>query len=160
MLWCRCTSCDFSVLSLTSRRGPTWAQCQSDGWDQRSCHWPATWTTLSVWTRHVRVSKTGFNPTVHSSMSVYFNTPRYQLTAAHIIHKNKTATPCAGVERVISSFILLIYVSLRVFTPACPLTWRRQCIQLGLRTTTAGAHFYTHTTCLSLKHKKPKSFSP
>lgn len=30
VLWCRCTSCDFSVLSLTSRRGVTGALCQSD----------------------------------------------------------------------------------------------------------------------------------
>lgn len=69
VLWCRRTSCDISVLSSTSRRGATWALCQKDGWGQTSCHWLAIWKILPVWSRRIRASKTGFSPTVHSSMS-------------------------------------------------------------------------------------------
>lgn len=69
-LSCRSTSCDFSALWLTSRRGPMTDRCQSDGSGQRFCHWPAAWMTLSVWTKHMNCLKTGSGPMEQSGMCI------------------------------------------------------------------------------------------
>lgn len=70
LFWYSCTSYVFSALLLTSKRGLIGAQCQSDGWGQRSCRWLVTWMTLPVCSGHVRASATGFSQITHSSMSL------------------------------------------------------------------------------------------
>ena len=160
VLCCRCTSCNFSVPSLTSRHGTTAARCRSDGSGQRSSLSLVTWITLPVWRRHVRASKTGFNPMEHSSLSKFhFNTHHYQSATADIIHINSNSLFYTGPCHLMFHHAPNMSVS-PVFTPAYPLTWQRQCIQLELRMTTAGAHSYTHTTSPSLQHKKAKSCLP
>lgn len=147
VFWCSRTSFDFSVLLLTSKRGLTWAQCQSEDWGQRSCHWLVTWMTLAACRGHIRASMTGFSPIIHSSMSECRHIVSHLLMLIRINYSSRLRL---SISQLKCAFWC-------VFTSACPPTLQRQCIRLELKMIVAGRHSYMYTISLSLKLRRIRS---